>query len=627
MFSTGVLISDDLMFNPIKKRSFVFIAGLLTTGICSLLGAESAESSEDETNDVELAPYVAVATRTPVPLDRLSPSVSYISEAEMIKNQARRLVDVLKRQPGIVLNTTGTKGAQTSLFMRGTNSNHTSFFLDGRRLNPAFSNQFDLEFLSVDNLSSVQIQRGPSSVNFGSAGIGGVVSLQTRSGLGEKTKSITVDAEYGSYDYTRSALNASFSDEKWALSIGVSDLSTETDRDNDNFDILNANSRIEYQLTERLVAELVSLITDTDKEVPGPVSAPSDTNFNQTQSWLISPGLRFEDEDWYGRIFYSRSKQFLEGVGTFSDPKNSVLSDEVYAQVDYSGLESLLLSTGVLYRNDEIDNQPLSFFENFGHVGIWTQIQWQILNEFELRLGGRYDEYTDFDSSTDGNIELIYLLPEFGTSLFAKLATAYSPPSSLSLAFDGDPIGTALNPEESVSYEIGLKQSLLSDTIQFSTVLFRNEIDELVTFVGSDAVNIDRATTEGVEIDAKYSPLSDLSIGLSYTYLVALNDETDERLVRRPRHLLQLSADYQITDAWFAGLQGIGYFDRKDIDASFNTVDHEDFFVVNLITDYKLDERITLFARIENLLDEDYESVLGYPALGLAGYIGARLSF
>ena len=630
------------MFNQIKQLILIFITGSLTAVADSSQETDDAKASEVMPAEVELAPYAAVATRTPVPLDRLSPSVSYISEAGMIKNQDRGLVDVLRRQPGIVLNSNGAKGSLSGLFTRGTESNHTGFFLDGRRLNPGFGNQFDLEFLSVDNLSSVQIQRGPSSVNFGSAGIGGVVSLQTRSGLGEKTESVAAEAEFGSYDYSKSAFSASFSDEEWALSMGVSNLTTENDRDNDNFNLLNANSRVEYKLTEQLVAELVSFIFDTDKELPGPVSFPSDTDFNQTQSWLISPGLRFENDDWSGRIFYSGSKQSLEGI-TFSEVKSSVRSDEVYAQVDYSGVENVLLSLGSLYRNDEARRNDRSFLENFGQSGVWAQIQWKLSDDFEVRLSGRYDDYTDFESSANGSIEILYSLPDFGTTVFAKLANSYAPPSAADIAFDSDlrngaTVNTSLEPEESESYEIGIRQRALKDALECSIVFFRNEIENLIlgeyedtgfpdfTPVTNDTFNIGNATTEGIEWITDYAPVEKLNLSCTYTYLVAVNDDTDERLPRRPRHLLQLSAGYQITDALFAGLQGIGYFDRKDVDG-LNTVEHEDFFVVNLITDYELDERITLFARIENLLDEDYESVLGFPALGLAGYIGARLTF
>ena len=604
-----------------------------TTFLNASLDAEKNNESETAKTAYELPPYVVVATRTPLSLNQVSPSVSYISEESMKQNQDRSLVDVLERQPGVVLNSNGARGSLSGLFLRGTESNHTSFFLDGRRLNPAFSNQFDLEFLSINNLSSVQIQRGPSSVNFGSAGIGGVISLQTKSDLGEKTNSVTAEVEYGSYDYYRGALNASLADEDWAVSFGASGLTTENKRNNDTFDNFGANSRIEYKLAEGLVAELISFITDTDKELPGSVSFPSDTSFNKTQSWLISPGLCFENEDWSGRIFYSNSKQFLEGVDTFSEPKSSVKSNEIYFQSDYSGLERIIFSIGALYRNDETRNDNLGYLENFGQAGLWAQIQWQLLKALGVRLGGRYDKYTDFDSSADGNVEIIYSLTDLGTDFFAKLATSYSPPSSLELAFDSDPWGTALNPEESTSYEIGFRQNLLGNKLNLSSVIFRNEIDDLVFFVGSDAINVNRATTEGIEFNAQYNPLESLSLGIGYTYLTALDNGMDQRLLRRPRHILQLSTNYQITEKLHFGIQGIGYFGREDAifgpapDFSRIQVDQEDYFVINALTNYKITDRLNLFARVENLLDEDYESVLGFPALGRAGYIGARLGF
>ena len=607
-------------------------------------GAEEVEASEDAEATFELPPYVVVATRTPIPLNKVSPSVSYISNEEMIRNQDRNLVDVLKRQPGIVLNTNGAKGSLPGLFIRGTESNHTGFFLDGRRLNPAFSNQFDLEFLPIDNLSSVQIQRGPSSVNFGSAGIGGVVSLQTHSDLGEKTELIAAEAEYGSYDYYRGALNTSFADEKWAVSIGTSALTTENKRNNDNFDILSANSRFEYKLTEHWVAELIGFITDSDKELPGSVSFPSDTDFSKAQSWLISPGLRFKNEDWSGHIFYSSSKQSLEGFA-FSEVKNSVRSDEVYAQIDYSGMENVLFSIGGLYRNDEAKDTIRSFLENLGQSSLWTQVQWQLTEDFEVRLGGRYDKYTDFKSSANGSVEVIYLFPDSGTAVFAKLANSYAPPSAQDINFDGNlrdgaTVDTSLQPEESESYEIGVRQSAFRDALSGSIVFFRNEIENLIlgdfvfgpppdfTPVTNDTFNIGQATTEGIECMVNYEPLEKLSLSCAYTYLVAINDDTGERLLRRPRHAVQLNADYQITSAIFASVRGSGYFDRKDIDTNgFSAVDHEDYFVVDVLADYEVTEQLTIFARVENLLDEAYDSVLGFPALERTGYIGARFSF
>ena len=187
---------------------------------------------------------------------------------------------------------------------------------------------------------------------------------------------------------------------------------------------------------------------------------------------------------------------------------STIKSDELYGQINYESSANTLFSLGVLYRNDNTSNSNLDFFdpssperpfsERFEQTGLWSQIQCRLTNALEVRLGGRYDEYTDYDSSLDGSIEVLYFFTRLGSVLFAKLATSYAPPSASDIAFDQDPVGTPLNSEESNSYEVGFRQLLFGEKLSLSTVIFRNEIDNLVTFEGSDILNLDRATTEGV---------------------------------------------------------------------------------------------------------------------------------
>ena len=101
------------------------------------------------------------------------------------------------------------------------------------------------------------------------------------------------------------------------------------------------------------------------------------------------------------------------------------------------------------------------------------------------------------------------------------------------------------------------------------------------------------------------------------------------RLVRRPRHTLQVSADYQFTESLIGGIRGTGYFDREDFQntAPFAQVDAVDFFVIDIVFDWDINESWSVFARATNLLDKEYQPAMGYPALGRAGYIGARFEF
>jgi vitamin B12 transporter len=653
---------------------------LLTAAVwtaSSLFASSLSATEETEITDVgDLPEYVVVATRTPLSLDRVSPSVSYISDDEMELWQDRDLTDTLRRQTGMALVTSGGIGTQTSLFTRGTESNHTAFFVDGRRMNNGFGNQYGLESLNLGNLSSVQIQRGASSVNYGSSGIGGVVDLQTDSGLNESELTGSVSGEIGSNNYKRADFETRYGTEQYGLSISGGSLSTDNERDNDDYETSFVNGRFDFMLSEVLSFEVIGLYSDSEKELAGSVYSPTLDDVQNSESWLLSPGFLYATDDLSVHAFYSRSKSFLtldqvksgydsyyNYLGEFPVSNDiEVVSDELNLQIDYSINDDVLVTFGGVYRRDEASNSnlitysplesPVSYSENFEQAGVFAQVLW-ILGDVELRAGVRYDDYSDFDAQATGNVEAIYKLDSIDAAIFAKVATSYAPPGASDIAYDSDlfysDASTELEPEESTSYELGWRQSLLENTLNYSFMFFHNDIDELIDYVFdpstylSDAVNVEEAMTEGVEFQASYTGFDRLELSLAYTYLTALADYQDNprtayvfgstdaasdiRLARRPRHQLQLSANYQFTDNFRAGVQGLGYFDREDYNASYVLVDAEDYFVVRLVADWQINEALSVFARVENLLDEQYAPATGYTALGRAGYIGARLEF
>jgi vitamin B12 transporter len=640
--------------NTLRRASAL---GLALTCASAELRAE--EIAADATTSQDLVPYVVVATRTPLGLDRVSPSISYASAAEMEEWQDQSLVDTLSRQTGLVLKSNGGTGSLTSMFIRGTESNHTGFFMDGRRLNPGFGNQYDLGLLSVNGLSSVQVQRGASSVNYGSAGIGGVVDLQTQSTIGNEGYSVSTSAEAGAHDYARGTVGAKVSSEDWGLSVGGSTLTTDNARPNDAYDTSSVTSRADYKLAENLFFEVIGMYTHAEKEVPGSRSNPTSDDTQSNQNWLLSPGLRYLTDELSVNFFYSHSESVLKSdtedyFGDFYKTKNEVSSDEVDLQVDYSITDDLLMSVGVQYRKDEAYNPNLNSYASYlpvdkydnsaGQTGVWSQAQWILNQALELRGGVRYDNYTDYDDSWDGSLEAIYNFVDLNLSAFAKVATSYAPPSPLDLAYDenrdpdNNPSNTDLDPEKSVSYEFGLRQTFFDEAIEASVAYFYNDIDDLIVYEynevyvpfydsWSDTYNVGKATTHGFECMLNYEVNAKVSLGLSYTYLTAEDEDTNERLVYRPRHLLQLSATYRPIDTVTLGVSGLGQFDRERNVWQQPNEDMEDFFVVDVFADWAVTDRLTLFGRIDNALDESYASTYDYPSLGATGYVGARLSF
>jgi vitamin B12 transporter len=633
---------------------FILLAGLAGASLPVL-----AEEVDDGPVP-ELPPgYVVVSTRTPISLERASPSVEFIDSQEIEFWGDMDLVDVLSRQKGLAFWSNGTPGSLTSLSVRGAESNQNTIVLDGRRLNPGFGNQFDLEFLGVNNLSSVEIQRGASSVNYGSSGIGSVIALNSSSALDGEGFSGSATMEGGSNEFVKGSVSMQLSQDTWGLSLGASSHYTDNERDNDDFSSKGFSGRFDLLLGKNLTFEIVGQYSDSEKGTPNRVDNFKRDDRQWNENWLLSPGLRFSTDELSVHTFYSRSESRLEAFNDFgflgtSESDNRVESDEFSLQIDYSIDDTALITAGAVFRDDEASNAG-GLSDNYEQAGIWSQLIMPIGEKFEFRGGLRFDNFSGYDNTFDGNLELVFYLSEY-TSLFSKIATSYAPPAPVDLFFDEDDTlvddglggvdivstSTSINPEESESYEIGIRQYLLDGKLEWSAVLFRSDITDLITYVslydpngpsvsddeyGSDTFNIDEATTEGVEFETSYAFNQKVNLGLGYTYLTAKNETTDERLAQRPRHLVTGSVVYQASDSLSFGADVLGQFDRERGVFSSSNEDIEDYFVVNAVTNWRVNDELSLFVRVDNLLDEDYAPILGYPALGRAGYIGARYSF
>ena len=143
---------------------------------------------------------VVSATRIPTPLSQLASSVTVITAPEIEARQDRSLPDVLREVPGLSITQTGGAGGQTSIFMRGTNANHTKVLLDGIDLaDPSTpSGAADISKLLAGDIAQVEVLRGPQGALYGSDAIGGVINITTKSGEGPLK--LTADAEGGSFD-------------------------------------------------------------------------------------------------------------------------------------------------------------------------------------------------------------------------------------------------------------------------------------------------------------------------------------------------------------------------------------------------------------------------------------------
>jgi vitamin B12 transporter len=146
-------------------------------------------------------------------------------------------------------------------------------------------------------------------------------------------------------------------------------------------------------------------------------------------------------------------------------------------------------------------------------------------------------------------------------------------------------------------------------------------------FPGTTA-NVERARTRGLELAGKFTMPGVLQVRLAYTYLEADNRSQGTRLLRRPRNSGSLDLWRDLGHGFSAGA-GVAFASgREDVDAAtFATINAEDYLVIRVYGAWQVNDRLAVKARVENLLDESYEQVHGYPQLGMGAYAGAEWKF
>ncbi len=596
----------------------------------------------------ELIPYVVVATRTPVALGELSISTSFLDAATLEKRQYFTLSDVLKELPGTALIQNGHKGAVASLFTRGTESNQTAIFLNGRRLPAGTFGQYDLSSLGIENLSSVEFVRGPSSSLYGSDAIGGVIDLRSREASPNEQSSV-LTAEYGSFNSRLVKYETLIGGENFSLSVGMSYFETENDRPNSDYERFAANCYASSRINPKLRLDLQTLYYDSQLGVPGDERYPIGTLYgtypaneiNQTEAHLLSPGLHFEaNENLTFSTFYSHSKNNFEARAAPFDSnyifKETV--DEVYCSANFlPDALPVTFSGGLSYLQLEYDRKPndpssttTPFEYAYHNKAVFGQAIWNITDAWRFTGSARYDHLDRFENATTGNAEISYYISTSDTRLFLKYGSGMAPAEANDLAR----LKGKLKSERSKSWEVGFKQNFADEKLNLGVIYFDSKINNLVDDDGGWPVaNYEVVDTKqkGVESELNWQITSTLSSRIAYTYLKAevtsgtyfFADGPGARLIRRPEHSIAANLDWEASETLRLGFGILAVNDREDPAGTR----HEDYEICRIYGDWKLHEGLTLFARVENLFDQHFTYTPGYSNSGSAAYLGARMQF
>jgi vitamin B12 transporter len=634
----------------VPKLSVAPVAG----AFCSTLLLMQAAVAEDAANpDAPLETMVVSATRIATPQSQLGSSVTVITADDIATQQLRTVTDVLKLVPGLNVVQSGAVGGVTSVFMRGTNSNHTKVLIDGIDVSdPSNSGAtFDFGQLLASDIERIEVLRGPQSGLYGSDAIGGVISITTKAGKGPL--SLSGSLEGGSFDTFNQTLAVGGSTDQLQYAANVEHLHsgatpvTPLDllqpgeaRLDDYYDNLTASTRLGYTVTPGFDVNLVGRYTDAHYAFTGdnPFAFPSFPDAQQSRSDTSQYYTRLSGHlvSFDGQLDQTLGVAYSSAWTLNLDPNfGASVNTGDRVKVDWQGAVRLATDeTLVLDAEHDRDaiHEPISaeVTDNAGAVELQSHLGEHVYSALNVR----YDDNERFGSKVTWRFAPAYVIAASDTRFSASAGSGFKAPTLGELYQNFPPFffsNPNLKPETSTGYDLGIEQGLLNKAVQVGVTWFRNDIHNLITtdVTGTTYANVGRALTQGAESFIAWQPLQVLRLRADYTFTQADDEILHEELLRRPKHKATLAANWQITDAWSldSTLLYVGSWIDGNRDFSIPRLTAPAYTTVNVAANFALNARWTLFARIDNLLDRRYQDPVGFlqPALGVFAGVRGRL--
>jgi vitamin B12 transporter len=630
-------------------RKLLIVAVVTSLNVFVWVGAASAQEEEGPST------IVVTATRIPTPEIQVASSISVVSADDIAERQLQTLPDLLKEVPGLNVVQTGGPGGQTSVFIRGTNANHTKVLVDGIDVSDPSSpsGTFDFGQFLTQDIQRVEILRGPQSGLYGSDAIGGVINVITKSGEGPAQ--FTANAEAGSFDTFNQAAGVSGSLDRFHFTANIEHqhvgespvtpvdlLAPGEQRIDDYYDNLSASTKLGFDVTEHFDVGLVARYTDSHLRLTGenednypadfPDSAQSDNDTRQYYTRATGHLTTFDGVlDQTLGIGYSNIKSFETSP---ENPESDFFGARV--KVDWQGNIRLAaderLVLGAEHQRDEM-TVPLSASTTIDSG--YAELQSGFGDAFFNTLSVRYDDNDRFGGKVTYRVAPTYVIQETGTKFKASVGTGFKAPT-LSQLFQNFPdydffANPNLKPESSLGYDLGVEQSVLGDKMRFGATYFHNNIknliDDNVDF--TSYANVGRVVTDGVESFVSYQPLPSLGFRLDYTYTQAIDEILNQELLRRPKQKGDLITAWHVTDRLSLDLTvlSVGPWVDGNRDFSIPRLTAPGYTTVDLAAGYDLTKNLNIYGRITNLLDRHYENPTGFLQPSLGAFAGIRTRF
>jgi len=620
---------------------------------------------------IELADLVVSAGLEPISAQDVAASLTIITREEIDRRQVKYLSELLRDVPGFAVSQAGGPGSLTQVRVRGAEANQLLVLIDGIRANdPASGDEFQFQHALTSDIERIEIIRGPQSAIWGTDALSGVVNIIRRKDISAGGGYWRSNVEAGSFGSLEATAEGGVQRGKARLSGGITYLESDGTNisrgpgEDDGSENLTAAARLELDASDSLRFAFTGQKIDTRNDFDGNsfvTGLPEDSddyteadrtylsaaaNLNSPDSrWDGSASVNWLDSDNVNYSFGSRSSstasQTLEWRLRASAglDKDNPLDHRLSLALDYRDVDFSQRGVASPFGDPNQD-------QSYNVAGYAAEYVARPFQGFTWTFSARRDDFSDFDDATTWQLAASKRF-ETGYRLRGSLGTGSKAPTFIELfgfypdLFRGNP---NLQPESSRGWELGVDLPLGDSALTLSATWFdqdlEDEIDGFVfdpeTFLFTAVNRPGTSHRQGIELVLGGELTSKLWLNASYTYTDATELSqagTDGPEIRRPEHVANLNLNQA-----FGGGRG-----NLNLDISYNgaqldnffpppefaqvQVELDDFVLVDLAASWALMPWLEVTARVTNLLDEEYEEILGFVRPGRGFFAGLRGNF
>ncbi|MBN1398312.1 MAG: TonB-dependent receptor [Bacteroidetes bacterium] len=598
------------------------------------MNTAASENTAPDTSKVYLFdPVTITATRTESNRSVVAPSISIVPKEILVANPDKSIFSLVSREvPGVFVQqrgilgfgvTTSTSGQMSIRGVGGNPNTQVLMMIDGRpQYMGMFGHPLADSYLSA-NAERIEVIRGPASVLYGSNAMGGVVNVITHSNQ-KPGVSGDVTLSYGSHNSQHLGAKTGYQADNWNVLGSFTHEHTDGHRPQSEFDANSGYLKALKKINEKISVTLDGSLTDFTTYDPGTITAPK-TQDNYVDIQRGYAGVSIDNDFGVSKgaarfIYNFGHHEVFDGSDWISDDFNAVFS--LFQTLTL--IENNAITVGMDY--NEFGGEGKNKTREYGapstyEYALYANVQHTFFSSLVLNGGMRYTKHELFGNEIVPQLGVSYRLSDV-TTLRASASKGYRSPTIRELFLFPAPT-PSLKPERLWNYETGLTQTIGRGFFAELTV-FQAEGSNLILASGRypnmTLSNSGSFIHRGIEIAGTYlPPVDNLQMQGNYTYIDPGNETCSF-----PQHKLYLSVQY----AFNIFNASISAQHIKDIYGSNNSKDPlPDYTLANFKVNARVTSDISISLGVDNLLDETYYTMLGYPMPGTTVTAGIHSTF